>query len=191
MIRKKTKTYLAGLTLIVVSAANLTGSTLKRKVGTAAILGQSTGFKGPYLGQAPPGKVPQVFAPGIVSMPTTREFGAAFSADGREFYFTRATKPQIIMMTREEADGWTVPAPAAFSAGFDAGHRLVALRPAFMAAQEVDAGVGGDPHEPVPQRHERLVTGQAAPGAQQGLLGGVLGVVIRAEHPVAVQVDRA
>ena len=51
--------------------------------------------------------------------------------------------------------------------------------------------VGGDPVQPGAQRRARLVAGQAAPGAQQGLLQRVVGVVEVAEHAVGVHVQRA
>jgi ankyrin repeat protein len=82
--------------------------------------GRQTGLKGPYFGQTPPGKTPQIFAPGIVSLLTTADYASTFSADGKEFYFTRGGNPQVIMVCREEADGWTAPAPVTFSAGFSA-----------------------------------------------------------------------
>ena len=44
-------------------------------------------LKGEYLGQKPPGMTPEIFAPDIVSTPQ-REFNAAFSPDGKEFYFS-------------------------------------------------------------------------------------------------------
>ncbi|MEO1052259.1 MAG: hypothetical protein AAFX87_16625 [Bacteroidota bacterium] len=40
-----------------------------------------------YLGQTPPGIVPEVFAPGIISLSERYEFGSTFSKDGTEFYF--------------------------------------------------------------------------------------------------------
>lgn len=40
-----------------------------------------------YLNQEPPGMVPEVFAPGIVSLKDQHEFGSTFSANGQEFYF--------------------------------------------------------------------------------------------------------
>lgn len=43
----------------------------------------------PYLGQEPPGRTPEVFAPGIVSTEHW-EYGAVFSPDMREFYLLRA-----------------------------------------------------------------------------------------------------
>ena len=74
-------------------------------------------FKGPYLGQKPPGTTPEVFAPGIVST-SDHEFSCCFSPDGNEFYFTRRCgDPETakIMMTRKTKDGWTVPEVAPFS----------------------------------------------------------------------------
>ena len=40
-----------------------------------------------YLNQTPPGTTPEVFAPGVISMPGQSEFGSIFSDDGIEFYF--------------------------------------------------------------------------------------------------------
>ena len=52
--------------------------------------------------------------------------------------------------------------------------------------EEVQAGVGRDPVQPRPEGRPGLVASRAAPGAQERLLHQVLGVVERAEHPVAV-----
>ncbi len=82
--------------------------------------GARTGLLGPYLGQKPPGRRPEVFAPGIVSSAKAIEFGAAFSPDGREMYFTRRIDggQNTIMVSRWEKDGWTAPEEAAFNKGF-------------------------------------------------------------------------
>ena len=76
-------------------------------------------LKGPYLGQKPPGSIPEIFAPGIVSTEENRELGGcAFSPDGKECYFTRAIENDwVIFFTRWENEGWTVPEPVKFSAG--------------------------------------------------------------------------
>lgn len=42
----------------------------------------------PYIGQKPPGLTPEVFAPGIIST-EHHEWGAIFSPDMKEFYFSR------------------------------------------------------------------------------------------------------
>ena len=46
-------------------------------------------LEGPYLGQKPPGLTPEVFAPGIIST-EHHEWGAIFSPDMKEFYFSRS-----------------------------------------------------------------------------------------------------
>jgi len=76
---------------------------------------ESTGLRGPYLGQEPPGEEPRVFAPGIVSTPGNNEFCASFSPDGKEFYFNRG---MTIMVCRLDNDVWTAPEPASFSRDF-------------------------------------------------------------------------
>lgn len=77
--------------------------------------GQPTGLKGPYLGQPVPGKVPVVFAPGIVSKAGISVSACTFSSDGKEFYFTKGNEQ--IMVSRLTEQGWTYPAPFLVSAG--------------------------------------------------------------------------
>jgi hypothetical protein len=60
-------------------------------------------------------------------------------------------------------------------------------RAAWLAAEEVQAGVGRDPLQPGAERRAALVGRQPAPGPQEGLLRQVLGVLERAEHPIAVK----
>ena len=60
-----------------------------------------------------------------------------------------------------------------------------APRPALEA---VEAEVGRDPVQPGPERH-RAVEGEGrptAPGVKERLLNEILGVLERAEHPVAM-----
>jgi hypothetical protein len=49
-------------------------------------------LKGPYLGQTPPGNQSKVFAPGFVST-EYGELNSVFTADGKEFYFSRRGMP--------------------------------------------------------------------------------------------------
>lgn len=64
-------------------------------------------LSGPYLGQTPPGSTPVVFAPDVVSTEGP-ELNAVFSADGKEFYFTREVGWRIEVM--RQVDGvWTLP----------------------------------------------------------------------------------
>jgi hypothetical protein len=73
-------------------------------------------FKGPYLGQQPPGMTPVIFAEGFISVPGYAEFGCSFTPDGNEFYYTIGGNPDKIYFTRQTADGWTDPVIAPFCA---------------------------------------------------------------------------
>ena len=67
------------------------------------------GRSGPYLGEAPPGFEPVIFAPGVVS--TGRSEGSiVFAPDGRSMVFQRYGSPDnMIFVTREVAARWTIP----------------------------------------------------------------------------------
>ncbi len=73
-----------------------------------------------YLGQTSPGLTPQVFAPGIVSIPSAMDFAGTFSPDGTEFYFTRRVDngENVIFEAHLVNGAWTDPAPASFASGF-------------------------------------------------------------------------
>lgn len=75
-------------------------------------------LKGNYLGQKPPGLIPEIFAPGFISTEKYSELGCTFTPDGKEIYFTRnkggLTQPTIFA-SRFEKDGWRAPEPVAFS----------------------------------------------------------------------------
>ena len=75
-----------------------------------------------YCGMAPPGLEPVVFAPGIVSMPDTLEFGIAFSPDASELWFTRriGEDDQNLYTTRFEGGAWTVAEKVGFTDGYNA-----------------------------------------------------------------------
>jgi len=67
--------------------------------------------QGPYLGQKPPGAIPQIFAPGIVST-DAHEFSCSFTPDGKEFYFTRMDAKRrlnLIYVTKWVDGSWTKP----------------------------------------------------------------------------------
>lgn len=67
---------------------------------------------GPYLGQEPPGKTPEIFAPGIISIKNHRDYGCTFSPDGKWFFFTRGAggeNKESIMFCKLEESGWTDP----------------------------------------------------------------------------------
>lgn len=83
-------------------------------------------LKGPYLGQKFPGSTPEIFAPGIVSMPETSEWSSSFSPDGTEFYFQRIIENddsfQVkIFETKLIGNNWTLPSEVNFIKGYNAG----------------------------------------------------------------------
>ncbi len=72
-------------------------------------------LQGPYLGQTPPGMTPEIFAPGIISTEYDERI-AAFTPDGKEFYYVLYGAPHmIILFTKEENGRWTKPRVTPFS----------------------------------------------------------------------------
>ena len=70
---------------------------------------------GPYLGQIPRGRTPEIFAPGIVSTEEGNHSSPVFSPDGKEVYWT-SMKSGILYMKMKN-DRWTSPAQAPFQKG--------------------------------------------------------------------------
>ena len=69
---------------------------------------------GPYLGQTPPGMIPEIFAPGIVST-GMREFASVFSPDGDLFFFSNSSAPfATILFMKQINNKWTSPQVAYF-----------------------------------------------------------------------------
>ena len=66
------------------------------------------------------------------------------------------------------------------------GRQVDRQRTAFPAAERVEADIRGNAVEPGPERGPAVEAVEAAPGPDHRLLDGVLGVVHRPEHPVAV-----
>lgn len=65
-------------------------------------------LEGPYLGQTPPGSIPEVFAPGVVST-EHRDNSGFFSPDMKEFYFTRykdGDEQWSFIIYRQENNRW-------------------------------------------------------------------------------------
>lgn len=73
-------------------------------------------LQGPYLGQKPPGTVPEIFAPGVVCT-GLMERDVAISPDGREIYFGIGFGDTLaIMVSRCRDDRWSEPEIAPFAA---------------------------------------------------------------------------
>ena len=66
---------------------------------------------GPYLGQEPPGMTPEIFAPGLISLPGERELNAVYSPDRRTFMFTRAVDGVFKMFFSDRQDDGTWQQP--------------------------------------------------------------------------------
>ena len=74
-----------------------------------------TDWKGPYIGQKPPGMTPEIFAPGIVSTGAS-EFGSTFPPNGDSFYYAISGVPKTIIAFMEfKGNRWTKPQTASFS----------------------------------------------------------------------------
>ena len=72
-------------------------------------------LKGPYLGQTPPGLMPEIFAPGILST-EANEFNAAFTPSGDEVYFTQTSGTgQDIFVIEMRKGRWQERKQASFS----------------------------------------------------------------------------
>jgi hypothetical protein len=72
-------------------------------------------LKGPYLGQKLPGKTPEIFAPGIISTGFNERI-AAFTPDGKEFFYALWGAPHGVILHLREVNGhWTKPEVAPFS----------------------------------------------------------------------------
>jgi hypothetical protein len=84
----------------------VTNAKLQLEKEEKLVPGKSTGLTGPYLGQSPPDRIPEVFAPGIIST-TAHEYHISFAPDGREIYFSRSRVGTLV--SRLEGDGWTAP----------------------------------------------------------------------------------
>lgn len=76
-------------------------------------------LKGPYLGQKPPGLIPEIFAPGIISKLDEDEMCAVFTADAKEFFYNAYYEGHWTIFTTKEVNGqWTRPIPMPFTSGY-------------------------------------------------------------------------
>lgn len=83
--------------------------------------GEQTGLQGPYLGQKPPGRTPEIFAPGIVSTDMYNHCTIAVSRDGTEIYWAMAPldAPRRIYCSRVLHGAWSRPEIVGFTRSDD------------------------------------------------------------------------
>lgn len=78
-------------------------------------------LSGAYLGQKPPGLVPEVFAPGIISTTDKLEGCSGFMNEGNVFIFSQMVpgtdwkKHKITYVTEYDGSRWSEPTPVPFS----------------------------------------------------------------------------
>lgn len=73
---------------------------------------------GDYFGQALPGLVPVIYAPGIVSIPDRRDMAAVFSADQREAFVSVVLGGQFVLVKSDRSGNqWGPFTPAEFVSG--------------------------------------------------------------------------
>ena len=97
-------------------------------VTTTIITAQQKDFPkltGPYLGQKPPGKIPELFALDIVTTEYHEHSSPVFSPDGNEVYwsvFLNFWGPQVIVTMKQENGVWSRPQVAPFSGQYSDGN---------------------------------------------------------------------
>jgi len=85
-------------------------------------------LKGDYLGQTPPGIVPEIFAPGIIST-AKKEQNGSFSPDGKEFYFTKVLEQwdYVNFVMKRENNIWSEPVVSSIYKNYKGGEIFIAL----------------------------------------------------------------
>jgi len=81
-------------------------------IGITGVQGQSENKTGDYLGQKPPGAIPEEFAPGIVSGYIHGRI--AISPNSDEIYWVVNPSTERIIYSKMENGIWTKPAVADF-----------------------------------------------------------------------------
>ena len=83
-----------------------------------------------YLGQTPPGSIPQIFAPGIISLPNRNEAVITFAPDGKSIFFYIEKWPQpgtpYTMFTTYSDNHWTTPDTIPYTIGRSTGEPFFA-----------------------------------------------------------------
>lgn len=104
---------------ILLSAFLIAGCAANQALGAKEPAQVKSDLQGLYFGQKPPGLIPEVFAPGIVSISGRHEGVMAFSPDLDEIYFNADNKDQetSIYFSRLEGGKWAPIRKADFTKG--------------------------------------------------------------------------
>lgn len=97
-------------------------TSLLREKGAETSAPRFPELRGPYLGQKPPGRIPEMFAPGIVSAAYGMHSNIVFSPDGTECFWSLMIPPRgagystgRTLVSRLVDGRWTYPRPAEFA----------------------------------------------------------------------------
>jgi hypothetical protein len=97
-------------------------TSLLREKGAETSAPRFPELRGPYLGQKPPGRTPELFAPGIVSAAYGMHSNVVFSPDGTECFWSLMIPPRgagystgRTLVSRLVDGRWTYPRPAEFA----------------------------------------------------------------------------
>ena len=96
-------------------------------------------LKGPYLGQKPPGIIPELFSPGVISSDINEHSPAAFSPDGKEVYWAVTDGRMMTIKSMKQENGfWTVPQIPAFAEGLECSSPVFSVdgRKLFFTSQD-------------------------------------------------------
>ena len=108
-------------------------------------------LQGPYLGQTPPGDIPELFGPGLISTSLHDDCPAVFSPDGRDVYFRKWAVPHDIVGHMHRGDDGVWSAPELFRP--DGDH--VFLHPIFVPGTDLVLIEGFRPRDPTAETPER------------------------------------
>ena len=111
----------SGWVLVPLIAFSIMSATSCRNTPQEGHLPAGEMLEGPYLGMKPPGRVPVIFAPGVVSSPYWEHSGAVFTPDAEELFWSVAINegrsPRIIVILHmwQEDGHWIGPELAPFN----------------------------------------------------------------------------
>jgi Tol biopolymer transport system component len=102
------------LTLVLTLVANSCNTKNQKSKDSDSPTIEST-----YFGQKPPGLIPEIFAPGVISINGRSEHGISFSPKLDEVYFSANKKDEdpSIYFSKLEGKKWTTPKKANFTKG--------------------------------------------------------------------------